>query len=380
MSCPICSAETIKSILRRERLPIMQNVSYPTRALALASPCAPFELTGCTRCGFMFNSRFDGTLLTYDEAYDNHVESAAFHDYYESLARTLIGRFGLDAGGVVYDVGCGRGTFLKTLCALAPNIRGIGLDPSCEPMESENLTLLRAKFSSDLISKQAKLILLRHVLEHIDTPLEFLTALRDAAGTVPLFVEVPETSWIFTTGAFWDFCYEHCNYFVVDSLATALRAAGFRVHDQQISFGGQYQWAICSAETVATRQPPPNEISMVRIDAGLRYASTESGYVARATRILTEAGSEGACAIWGMATKGVVLASMLPPELVAGGVDSNVRKQRRFAPGSGLEIHEPLWLGTLPGKVTALVMNRNYLAEIHAQTRDLGLDVNLQAI
>ena len=150
----------------------MQNVSYPTRELALASACAPFQLSGCARCGFMYNSRFDESLMSYDVAYDNHVESAAFQGYYESLARTLIDRFGLDAGGVVYDVGCGRGTFLKTLCAAAPNVHGIGIDPSCEPMEAGNVTLLRSTFSRELIRDDAKLILLRHVLEHIDRPRE----------------------------------------------------------------------------------------------------------------------------------------------------------------------------------------------------------------
>ena len=377
MRCPVCSAETVTSILRRERLPVMQNVTYPTQALALASTSAPFELGGCTRCGFMFNSRFDGALLSYDGAYDNHVESAAFHDYYKTIARTLIDRFGLDAGGVVYDVGCGQGTFLKTLCALAPNVRGVGLDPSCEPVESANLTLLRAKFSRDLISKDAKLILLRHVLEHIEQPLEFMVELREAAGTVPLFVEVPETSWIFANGAFWDFCYEHCNYFVVDSLASTLRSAGFRIHHQETSFGGQYQWTICSGEKAVA---PAGGSNAAAIEAGLRYASEESGHLARATRFLSDGASRGGCAIWGMATKGVVFASMLPPGLLAGGVDSNVRKQGRFAPGSGLQIHEPRWLATLPGRATALVMNRNYFDEIQAQTRDLGIDVKLQAI
>ena len=37
MRCPVCSAETVTSILRRERLPVMQNVTYSTQALALAS-------------------------------------------------------------------------------------------------------------------------------------------------------------------------------------------------------------------------------------------------------------------------------------------------------------------------------------------------------
>jgi hypothetical protein len=364
--------------LRRERLPVMQNVSYPTRELALGSACAPFELAACARCAFMFNAAFDGALMSYDVAYDNHVESAAFQAYYEDLARMLIERFGLDKGGVVYDVGCGRGTFLKTLCALAPAVHGIGIDPSCEPLEAGNVTLLRSTFERALVKDDAKLILLRHVLEHIDQPLEFMRELRASAGSVPLFVEVPEATWIFDNGAFWDFCYEHCNYFVSESLATTLSLAGFRVEQQKASFGGQYQWALCRGDAAVAAVGFSG--AAVAVERARAYSEREAGLLNKATSALTDAAGRGQCAIWGMATKGVVFASMLPPDLVAGGVDSNVRKQGRYAPGSGLGIHAPPWLGTLAGRVTAMVMNPNYFGEIEAQVRSLGFDVDLRVV
>jgi hypothetical protein len=364
--------------LQRERLPVMQNVSHPTQELALGSPCAPFELAACTRCAFMFNAAFDSALMSYDVAYDNHVESAAFQSYYEALARMLIERFGLDEGGVVYDVGCGRGTFLKTLCSLAPAVHGIGIDPSCEPLESGNVTLLRSTFERALVKGDAKLILLRHVLEHIDQPLEFMRELRASAGTVPLFVEVPEATWIFENGAFWDFCYEHCNYFVPESLATTLSLAGFRVDEQQASFGGQYQWALCRGDDAVAAVGFPGAAAAV--EKARAYGERELGLLNQATRALADAAGRGQCAIWGMATKGVVFACMLPPGLVAGGVDSNVRKQGRYAPGSGLGIHAPPWLATLTGRVTAMVMNPNYFAEIEAQVRSLGLDIDLRVV
>ena len=359
----------------------MQNVTYPTRELALQSTCAPFELSGCVRCGFCFNSRFDDSLITYDTDYDNHVESAAFHGYYETLARMLVARFDLDAGGVVYDVGCGQGTFLKTLCRLSPRTHGVGLDPSCDPLEEMNVTLLRAKFSEDLIKADGKLIVLRHVLEHIHRPVEFLRALRVAAGDIPIFVEVPDTTWIFRTRAFWDFCYEHCNYFVPSTLSVALRLAGFDVLQQETSFGGQYQWAICAAAAGPTSSAADSfKIAKTEIESAREYAQAEEGYLQRATSTFIDSKRDGSCAIWGMATKGVVLASTLPPDLVDGGVDSNSRKQGRFAPGSGLEIHPPDWLGTLEGPVTAIVMNRNYFDEIDAQVRALGMTVDLRAL
>jgi hypothetical protein len=351
----------------------MQNVTYPTRERALASPSAPFQLGGCETCGFMLNTEFDGSLFNYDAAYDNHVESEAFARYYRGLASELIERFDLGRGGIVYDVGCGKGTFLKTLCAMAPNLRGVGIDPSCVPEEAGNVTLIQSAFSPELIDPNAKLVLLRHVLEHIERPLEFMKQLKLAVHGAPLFVEVPETSWIFSQGAFWDFCYEHCNYFVPETLKEVLTLAGFTVREQQVSFGGQYQWAICSAGDAQNERRPERILAAARA-----YAGSESRFLEQTQSILREASRKGACAIWGMATKGVVLASLIDADLIAGGVDSNVRKQGRYAPGSGVAIHSPDWLAQFGGRVTAFVMNPNYLSEIRAQTIAAGIVVYLQ--
>jgi Methyltransferase domain/C-methyltransferase C-terminal domain len=374
-SCPVCSSERLTAILRRERLPVMQNVSYASRPEALASPCAPFELAGCGQCGFFFNSRFDPSLFSYDMEYDNHVESRAFHRYYESVAAMLIERFDLASGGEVYDVGCGQGTFLKVLCAMAPKVRGVGIDPSCTPLESGNLRLIQSVFSRELIGADAKLILLRHVLEHIERPVEFLTLLRAVVRKAPVYVEVPEAGWIFSNGAFWDFCYEHCNYFVPQSLSQALTRAGFSVHEQAPSFEGQYQWAICSAARGDLILTPGSSL-----DVAQEYARREATYFEKARSSLAAAGARGACAIWGMATKGVVLATILPGGLIEGGVDSNSRKQGRFAPGSGLAIHAPSWLARFDGAVTALVMNPNYYQEIRQQLVDLHIAADLSLL
>jgi hypothetical protein len=372
-ACPVCSSQALAAILHRDRLPVMQNVCYPTRDLARDSPRADFDLSACCDCGFLFNSAFDPAVMRYDVGYDNHVESPTFEAYYEALARQLVARFDLDRGGVVYDVGCGAGTFLKVLCAVCPAVTGIGIDPACEPVDAGNRKLIRGTFSKELIGRDARLVVLRHVLEHIDRPVEFMTQLRGASGNAPIFVEVPDARWIFRHGAFWDFCYEHCNYFVPSTLRNTLRRAGLRVIDSAVTFADQYQWALCEEGSDELEDDGGVALADAR-----QYSEAERRYLASARAAVADGNRVGACALWGMATKGVVFASLLSEGgAIAGGVDSNPRKHGLFAPGSGLQIHDPAWLAGFGGNVTAIVMNPNYLDEIRRRVEALRIQVKL---
>jgi SAM-dependent methyltransferase len=350
--------------VRRAQVPIFQNVVYPTRLEALAAPQGELVLGTCVACGFSYNARFDAELVVYDERYDNHVASAAFEQYYRTQARLLIDRFKL-ASGTVYDVGCGKGEFLRILCALAPGIHGVGIDPSCTPLREGNFELVRAHFDKSLFGGDAKLVILRHVLEHISEPIEFLGELRRAMPDTPLYVEVPDLDWIWENGAFWDFCYEHCNYFTLNSLSNALSRAGFAVLDQQLSFVGQYQWALC----LPTDSPQSIEVAPEQeISKATRFSENEAQLL---ERIEARAIASSGIAIWGMATKGVILATLLDARHILGGIDMNPAKQGHFAAGSGIAIHPVDWVKNLPMNSQILVMNSNYLEEI----RDVMLRV-----
>ena len=130
-ACPLCGESTTTSV-RRDALPVLQNVTYASTEEAAAAPLGSFALATCGHCGFSHNEEFESKLVVYDHRYDNHVESEAFAAYYADLARLLYKRFDLD-GGSVYDIGCGNGDFLKALCTAVPDIFGVGIDPSCTP-------------------------------------------------------------------------------------------------------------------------------------------------------------------------------------------------------------------------------------------------------
>jgi hypothetical protein len=363
--CTVCATQDPQLSVRRAAIPVFQNVVYASADAARAAPQAAFDLGTCHACGFSYNASFDASLVTYDESYDNHVASAAFDTYYRSIATMLIDRFGI-VDGTVYDIGCGKGEFLRVFCELAPGVRGIGIDPSCTPVRDGNFELRRTVFDASVFDGDARLVMLRHVLEHIAEPVDFLAALRAAMPAAPLFVEVPDLTWILRNNAFWDFCYEHCNYFNPSTLGGALRRAGFALNDQQSSFGDQYQWALATPGT-ADREMSGGRAAIAETAA---YAQREAAQIAT----LQDRAAVAGVALWGMATKGVLLASILG-DSVLGGIDMNPAKQFRFAAGTGTAIHPPEWLAELPTVVPVLAMNPNYLAEIRTAAITIRSDI-----
>ena len=368
--CPICGGSPEVSV-RRESLPVFNNITYLTRDAARNATVGIFALATCRSCGFSYNGNFEPDLMAYDSSYDNRVESAVFETYYEELIYSLHRRFELD-GGAVYDIGCGNGEFLKALCKTAPDVSGVGIDPSCHPIEDGNFRLTKGTAENMSFLPDTRLVILRHVLEHIDDQVRFLTSLREAVPDAPFFIEVPDFTWILANGAFWDFTYEHCNYFTLPTLRSTLETAGFLVVDQQRSFGDQYQWAICHPDA---HRPPPTQVG----NADFELAAVQAYMAIEADQLTTISElAEGPdrFVLWGMSGKGTILASLLPEGLISGGIDMNRAKQGRYAATSGLQIHSPDWLKGI-GNSTVLVMNPNYAAEIGSLIEQLGTHTKL---
>ena len=372
-ACPICGTSYFALVLKRERLPILQNVVYDTERDALSAPSAPFSLSTCIRCGSSFNSEFNEKMVAYDARYNNDVVSRVFSEYQHTLAQLIISRFDIH-DGYVFDVGCGSGEFLRILCDMSRGIRGIGIDPRCVPVSDQNFTLIRDEFRREYFDKRPiRLVLLRHLLGQIHNPIDFLLNLRAVIGQAPLFVEVSDLDWIFDRQTFCDFCYEECNYFTLGTLRSALSLASFEVLDQQRCFGDQYQWSMCRA----AEGPLSISDAGSNVDRALAYARTE---VFRIREIECVARSKKGIVLWGMSTKGVVLSNLLSRELIRGGVDMNEAKQERYAPVSGLKIHAPEWLRSPDAGSTVLVMNPNYRIEVANIIRTAGVEKELMCL
>lgn len=375
----MCGGIDLIATVTRSRIPTLQNRVYASVDEARAARHGRFELVHCGDCGFAHNAAFNENLLEYDKHYDNLVPSAVMTAHYRTLIERMMQRHALERGFVI-DVGCGKGTFLEAACERLPTLRGLGIDPSYEGDDSRldgRLSFLRERFSADQIKTAPTLLVCRHVLEHMPRPVDFLAGLRTALRRfprTPVFVEVPDLEWILRNGAFWDFCYEHCNYFNATSLRCALIRAGFtKPCAEGRVFGDQYLWI----EHDPSRTSGIESTDAQPMQSLPRYAADESRMLEHVGGHLDALRREGRrIVVWGMATKGVMFANLLDPDRqrIDHCIDINVNKQGRYVPLSAHRIDPPATLLLAAAECLAIVvMNPIYLDEVKRACADMSL-------
>ncbi|MFZ4752525.1 MAG: class I SAM-dependent methyltransferase [Chitinophagaceae bacterium] len=379
--CPICSKMELES-LYYNKVPVLQNRVYLQKSDALNAAEGEIDLTYCQSCNFIFNGAFDESLIEYNADYDNSVPSKIFEVYYKEICHYLYNSYKLE-NSVVVDIGCGKGTFLYLMCTLFPSIKGVGIDPSyvgaLNPLP--NLTFIQDFFNISHVSTKPDLIISRHVLEHITAPKEFLDLIKVPISLhqdIPIFIEVPDFTWIVQNQTFWDICYEHCNYFTPYSISQLFQKSSLKVSAVSKGFGDQYLWI----EGVLN---PSNSLSVgksahnIELDRIRRFVeSIDSGKIHALNFIRENKNNQFKIVVWGMATKGVIFANEIDreQEIIDFCVDINIEKQGKFIPVSGHLIQNPNILKELIGhRILIIIMNTNYENEIKECVSEFGLNV-----
>jgi SAM-dependent methyltransferase len=356
------------------------NVLWPTSAEARSAERGDISLALCDGCGLIWNTRFDPGVLAYDGTYENSLH---FSGEFQRYSRELIGRLTHAhdvAGGRVAELGCGKGEFLAQLCETA-GCTGIGFDPSyageSDGRAAGRLSFVRELFGPDSDLDGATLVVCRHVLEHLEDPVEVLALVRRALGDTPatLYVEVPSGEYLLREAAIWDVIYPHVTCFTGSALAEVLQRSGFHPTNHGYSFGGQYLWMEASNIPAGT-SPTDGALGSATTAAirfGDRLAAKVEGWSNRLELLL----AEQSVVVWGAGAKGTTfLNAIAAGESVEYVVDVNPRKHGKYVPGTGQRIVAPESLSEQqPG--TVVVMNPIYSDEIRQALRELGCNADL---
>lgn len=321
--------------------PVFQNRMYATAEEAQNCPRGNIRIVEDLSSGLVRNDAFDPNLVDYDSEYQNEqANSLPFRQHLDWAVDLIADKIGLDD---LVEVGCGKGTFLEMLAERGASITGF--DPT---YEGDSPLIQRHYFGPEL-GLSAKGLVLRHVLEHIPDPYDFLCQLRDANGGGGLiYIEVPCFDWICEERSWFDIFYEHVNYF---RLSDFQKMFGKTVALGRC-FGGQYLYII--GDLSSLRDPEYDPADPVPWPSDFIPSLQEGGLTSNDV-------------VWGGASKGVIYSLMReragnPVKAV---IDINPNKQGRYLAATGLRVSTPdEVLPHVPKSTRILVMNPNYCEEI----------------
>lgn len=363
-------------------MPVYQNFLYYSAAEAQNCVRGNVSLVFCNSCGFIFNAEYDSKLLEYSDNYDNTQSySPLFTNYLRNLGSYLIDKYSLKKKRII-EIGCGKGHFLKMLCNQGQN-RGIGIDPSfieSEEFLDDSIIYIKKYFDKSIIDKNVDFFCCRHVLEHLDDPISFLSSIRDAIDIKKdpkLFFEVPSTRWILRNFTFWDFFYEHCNYFDEISLHYAFNKTNFSINMITPAFDEQYLWIEAKLLGENDKIIEEKASSVREIESEVKiFKNNLSQNIKKRQALLEDISSKGKCVVWGAAAKGVMLLNTIDPDMkyIDFVIDINPNKQNKFVAGTGHKIFAPDILKKV--KVAGiLITNPNYESEIRQLLKDMSIVV-----
>ena len=180
----------------------------------------------------------------------------------------------------VLEVGCGDGLLLDLLAGHGFDDR-LGIDPGRAATSTERPDIIGGWFPQDLDAavpgKRYGLIVLRHVLEHIETPVPFVAALAERlAPDGELWIEVPDLD-ATAERELWSNLYQlHCNYFDHATLDALAGRAGLRCVSGEIVdvFGGSL---LRRYRTARPSRRPPRPTAAASPRASARSATASPG-------------------------------------------------------------------------------------------------------
>lgn len=228
--CPVCSSEdSFKKLIDFGEVPISdQYFKSPEK-----KPDKTFlSFEYCNNCEFIRQKEF----LPYDYKRDIRKTGHSLMSYCHDIADYL-----KEAGdGPIVDIGCNDGTFLDLLSKKGLR-KLLGIEPSinCADLckskgyKIEN-SYFNIKEAQGMRKKygEASAIIYRHVLEHVESPFDFLLAAKELLReNGKLIIELPDSNNLLEGLNVHELLDQHISYFTPKNLEFIVGRAGFRLEN-----------------------------------------------------------------------------------------------------------------------------------------------------
>ncbi len=152
----------------------------------------------------------------------------------------------IDKNSTCLEVAPGSGDMVN---ALAHEVKFIyTVDPSLVSLEIENVNNLKhiqGFFNYDILKNKLEhkidFIIFRHLLEHVNTPLDFLkNIVKILENNGIIYIEVPNIEEFIKHGRFYEIFNDHCGYYQKNVLINILQTLGCEFIDEIFLYREQH--------------------------------------------------------------------------------------------------------------------------------------------
>tara|TARA_Y100000389_G_scaffold124434_1_gene121783 strand:- start:1033 stop:2124 length:1092 start_codon:yes stop_codon:yes gene_type:complete len=311
---------------------------------------------------FIFNEAFEEKKIKYNKNYNNEQSSSlTFKNHLKNIFQIIKSNF--KQKDKIIEIGCGKGYFFKILEKKYKNLRGFD-----KTYEGKNKKIKKRYLTKkDRIDE--KLIILRHTLEHIRKPYDFLNFLRTISTNNPyILIEAPDFEWKKRKQTFFDITYEQPNYFTLKTLNNLFSKKLFL---KKKVFNKQYLLIMAKLNDLNKSYKKTEKLKNVTLNE--LFPKLEN-------KIKSFNSINQNIFIWGAATKGLMfliyLKSLNPMAFknVRFAIDIDKNKQNKFLQIVNIKIINPKMLKKVmkPGDYI-IVSNSNYLSEIKKYIKNIKL-------
>jgi len=354
----------LRSKLKKIQFPALTNIRNSKKKVKNAKGKIHLKYNHINN--FVFNDAFDVKKIKYNKNYNNEQSlSLVFKTHLKDVFKIIKSNFKKDIK--ILEVGCGKGIFFEILEKRYKFIRGFD-----STYEGKNKKIKKRYLDEkDIIDE--KLIILRHTLEHIQKPYDFLFFLKKISINNPfILIEAPNFEWKLKRQTFFDITYEQPNYFTMKTFQNIF--SNKLIYKKKL-FGKQYMLVVARLNDLNNN---------IKNNIKSRKITLDKLFPNLLKKFNTLKNINQNIFIWGGATKSLMFLIYLKvfnPSIfkkVKFAIDIDKKKQNKFLQIVDIMIISPKkMLKIIKNGDTILISNSNYLFEIKKYVKehiDLKID------
>lgn len=336
--CPACGRQGSVAFLQTDNKPLA-TVYWPRSSEeARSMKRLPLSFMRCVHCGHVFNRDFRYGEVPYSSKpnlmFNHGIKWAEHIDHVNDVLTQH-----LPASPTVVEIGCGDGCFLRSLAEKLTTGRYVGFDPNETFRRDEQVEFRGELFdpARHLAELQPDALVCRHVLEHLENPLEFLDGIAVAVAYLGfdtrLLAEVPCIDRAIESGRVADFYYEHNSHFTTQSFRAMLQRSGAALETLERRYNDE---VLCAVVLF----PGSKQVTDLAIETNRFRQNADSRKRSICVQLDQLVDQGVRVAIWGGTGKGAAFMNYydVDAERFPLVVDSDPNKCNSYVPGTGQRI------------------------------------------